>query len=60
VACHRHGLEVEDEGLLKALVVIFLFLGYFVLSVASFNANVLFTKKTRTTLYSRLHKNGKI
>jgi hypothetical protein len=26
-ARHRHGLEVEDEGLLKDLVVIFIFLG---------------------------------
>jgi Ni,Fe-hydrogenase I small subunit len=25
-ACRRHGLEVEDEGLLKDLVVIFVFL----------------------------------
>jgi hypothetical protein len=29
----RHGLEVEDEGLLKDLVVIFIFLQYFVLFV---------------------------
>jgi hypothetical protein len=27
VACRRHGLEIEDEGLLKNLVVIFIFLG---------------------------------
>jgi hypothetical protein len=27
VARHQHGLEVEDEGLLKDLVVIFIFLG---------------------------------
>jgi hypothetical protein len=26
-ACRRHGLEVEDEGLLKDLIVIFIFLG---------------------------------
>jgi hypothetical protein len=27
VASHRHGLEVEDEGLLKNFIVIFIFLG---------------------------------
>jgi hypothetical protein len=26
-ACHEHGLEVEHEGFLKDLVVIFIFLG---------------------------------
>jgi hypothetical protein len=28
-ACHRHSLEVEDEGLLKDLVVIYIFLKVF-------------------------------
>jgi hypothetical protein len=43
-AHRRHGLEVEDEGLLKDLVVIFIFLG--VLCIACFfNARVLFAKK---------------
>jgi hypothetical protein len=28
-ARRRHGLEVEDEGLLKDLIVIFVFLGVF-------------------------------
>jgi hypothetical protein len=41
-ARRRHGLEVEDEGLLKTLVVIFVFLEVF---VVSFNARVLFIKK---------------
>jgi hypothetical protein len=44
-AHHRHGLEVEDEGLLKDLIVIFVFLGFFVLFGVSFNARVLFAKK---------------
>jgi hypothetical protein len=37
VARRRHGLEVEDEGLLKDLVVILFFIGCFVLFVVSFN-----------------------
>jgi hypothetical protein len=41
----RHGLEVEDEGLLKDLIVIFVFLGCFVLFVVCFNVSVLFAKK---------------
>jgi hypothetical protein len=45
VARHRHGLEVEDEGLLKDPVVIFVFLGLLVLVVVSFNVKVLFAKK---------------
>jgi hypothetical protein len=44
-ARRRHGLEVEDEGLLKDLVVILFFLRCFVLFIVSFNARVLFTKK---------------
>jgi hypothetical protein len=44
-AHHRHGLEVEDEGHLKDLNVIFVFLGRFVLFVVSFNARVLLKKK---------------
>jgi hypothetical protein len=36
---------VEDGGLLKDLVVILVFLGYFVLFGVSFNAKVLFAKK---------------
>jgi hypothetical protein len=48
-ARHRHGLEVEDEGLLKDLVVIFIFFRYFVWFDFFFNARVLFVKK-RTTV----------
>jgi hypothetical protein len=40
-AHRRHGLEVEDEGFLKDLIVIFVFLKCFVLFVVSFNAKVL-------------------
>jgi hypothetical protein len=29
VACRRHGLKVEDEGLLKDLIIIFIFVGVF-------------------------------
>jgi hypothetical protein len=39
-ARRRHSLEVEDEGLLKDLVVMFFFLWCFVLFVISFNARV--------------------
>jgi hypothetical protein len=48
-AHRRHGLEVEDEGLLKNLVVIFVFLRCFVLFVVRcfFYVRVLFTKKLR-------------
>jgi hypothetical protein len=42
-AHHRHGLKVEDEGLLNDLVVIFVFLGVLCTAV-SFNASVLFAK----------------
>jgi hypothetical protein len=45
-AVHRqHDLEVEDEGLLKDLIIIFVFLGCFVLFAISFNARVLFAKE---------------
>jgi hypothetical protein len=37
----RHGLEVEDEGFLKDLVVIFIFLGCFVLFGVSFNTSFM-------------------
>jgi hypothetical protein len=46
-ARRRHGLEVEVEGLLKDHVLIFVFLGFFVLFVVSFNTNVLIAKKKR-------------
>jgi hypothetical protein len=52
-ACRRHGLEVEDEGLLKNLVVIFIFLEVF---VVSFNARVLFTKKIKITYFDEFRK----
>jgi hypothetical protein len=42
---HRHGLKVEDEGLLNDFIVIFVFFGCFVLFVVSFNARALFAKK---------------
>jgi hypothetical protein len=42
---HRHGLEVEDEGLLKDLVVISIFLGVLCTVRCFFNARVLFAKK---------------
>jgi hypothetical protein len=45
VARRRYGLMVEVEGLLKDLVVIFIFLECFVLFGISFNARVLFVKK---------------
>jgi hypothetical protein len=45
VACRRHGLEVEDEGLLKDLVIIFVFLGMLCIDRCFFNASVLFAKK---------------
>jgi hypothetical protein len=42
----RHSMKVEDEGLLKDLAVIFIFLG--VLCIACFfNARVLFAKKSK-------------
>jgi hypothetical protein len=44
-AYRRHDLEVEDEGL-KDLVVIFVFLGCFVMFAVSFNARVLSAKKS--------------
>jgi hypothetical protein len=49
-ARRRHGLEVEDEGLLKDLVVIFLF-RCFVMFVVSFNARVRFAKKNSSNNY---------
>jgi hypothetical protein len=36
--CRRHGMEVEDEGLLKDLVVIFIFLRVFCTVRCFFNA----------------------
>jgi hypothetical protein len=46
VAAHcRHYLEFEDEGILKDLVIIFVFLEVFVLFVISLIARVLFAKK---------------
>jgi hypothetical protein len=46
VAAHcRHSLEVEDEGILKDLIIIFVFLRCFVLFVVSLNVWVLFAKK---------------
>jgi hypothetical protein len=44
----RHGLEVEDEGLLKDLVVIFIFLGVLCTVRYFFNVRVLFAKKKIT------------
>ena len=43
-ARHRHSLEVEDEGHLKDLIVIFVFVEVFVLFDVSFNVRVLFIK----------------
>jgi hypothetical protein len=43
-------MEVEDERLLKDFVVIFVFLGCFVLFIVSFNARFLFAKKTCVNL----------
>jgi hypothetical protein len=42
---YGNSLKVEDEGLLKDLVVILIFLRRFVLFVVSFNVRVLFRKK---------------
>jgi hypothetical protein len=42
VAHCRHGLEVEDEGFLKYLVIIFF--RYFVLFIVSFNGNSILKK----------------
>jgi hypothetical protein len=44
-ARRRHNLEVEDEGLLKDLIVIFVFVGRLYTVCFSFNARVLFVKK---------------
>jgi hypothetical protein len=41
-ACRRHGLEVIDEGLLKDLVVIFVFLKVLCIVNCFFNTKVLF------------------
>jgi hypothetical protein len=45
-APHRHSLEVKDEGLSKDLIVIFVFLGCFVLFVISINARFLFAQRS--------------
>jgi hypothetical protein len=48
IRSHRqHGLEVDDEGLLKDLVVIFIFLKMLCIVRYFFNARVLFEKKKR-------------
>jgi hypothetical protein len=46
-ARRRHGLEVEDEGLLKDLIVIFSFLRVLYIVRYFFNARVLFAKKNK-------------
>jgi hypothetical protein len=49
VARCRHGLEVEDEGPLKDLFVIFVFLKCFVLFIVSLNVRIIFAKKNIST-----------